>query len=107
MFTSTSKQGVNSNSRPAGKSAEKAAQRAHKTAKNSGIFSAAFSVRDDLEAFANNVGRQVRSIVDSAEENLLEAGETVTAPIKQYPVGASLIALSAGVVIGMFLRRLR
>lgn len=69
-------------------------------------------IKDDLNdvvhragAVANKAGRKVRNLVDTASHEVAHAGKSVSAHIKDKPVQSSLMALGAGIVLGVLLRR--
>lgn len=66
---------------------------------------AAAAVKDDLENVARRTGHHMRELTDSAEHSLKDIGGTMTIKIRENPVQSSLIALGAGLVAGMLLRR--
>lgn len=66
---------------------------------------AANSMRDDLNDMAHHAGRQVRDMMDSAEDRLSDAAGGVAARIRDNPIQSSAIALGVGLVIGMLFRR--
>lgn len=59
----------------------------------------------DLKEAANEAGRKVRSIYDTATSQAMEAKDTVTTQIRSNPVRSSLIALGVGFVFGALFRR--
>jgi ElaB/YqjD/DUF883 family membrane-anchored ribosome-binding protein len=66
----------------------------------------------DLNSMARAVGGQVREFVDQAsrgvshaKDSVVDAGGTVAETIRENPIWATGIALTAGVVLGAFLRR--
>ncbi|MDE3059560.1 MAG: DUF883 family protein [Pseudomonadota bacterium] len=62
-------------------------------------------VRDDLRQAANQAGRRVRRFIDSTTDTLFDAGDTVTSQVRRHPMQSSLIALGAGFLLGMLIRR--
>ncbi|MEQ1888477.1 MAG: hypothetical protein ABL951_04765 [Alphaproteobacteria bacterium] len=62
-------------------------------------------MQDELHDAANQAGRKVRDMLDSASEELSDAGDKVSREIHTNPVQSSLIALGVGVVLGALLRR--
>ncbi|MGB9152924.1 MAG: hypothetical protein WCD70_07535 [Alphaproteobacteria bacterium] len=69
------------------------------------VRDAGTGLRDDLEMAARRTGRHVRDMAESAEHNIEDVGEAMTRKIRQNPIQSSLIALSAGFVIGMLYKR--
>ena len=65
----------------------------------------AYDAKDDLQTAANQAGRKVRSLFNSASDDISEASDKVTAEIRSNPVRSSMIALGVGVVLGALLRR--
>jgi ElaB/YqjD/DUF883 family membrane-anchored ribosome-binding protein len=65
----------------------------------------AHELNNDLHAVANQAGRKVRSLFNSASDEILHAGDTVTAEIRNNPVRSSMIALGAGILLGALIRR--
>lgn len=59
----------------------------------------------DLHKVANQAGRKVRSLYNTASEEITHATDTVTGEIRSNPVRSSAIALGVGVIIGMLMRR--
>ena len=74
-----------------------------KTIKN--VKMASDDMQDELHDAANQAGRKVRGMLDSASGELSHAGEVVSKEIHTNPVQSSLIALGVGVVLGALLRR--
>ena len=62
-------------------------------------------VKSDLNDVANQAGRKVRSMIDSASEELAQVSDTVASEIRSNPVRSSVIALGIGVVLGALVRR--
>jgi ElaB/YqjD/DUF883 family membrane-anchored ribosome-binding protein len=62
-------------------------------------------VKEDAEDIAHEAGRQVREFAHLAEKKVIEASKTVTETIHDNPVQSTVIALAAGVFLGMFFRR--
>lgn len=60
---------------------------------------------DDLQNAAHNAGRKVRSMYNSASDEITHASDVVTGEIRGNPIRSSAIALGLGVVIGALLRR--
>jgi ElaB/YqjD/DUF883 family membrane-anchored ribosome-binding protein len=59
----------------------------------------------DLNKVANQAGRKVRSLYNTASEEITHATDTVTSEIRNNPIRSSAIALGAGILIGMLIRR--
>ena len=57
-------------------------------------------VKSDLTTAANQAGRKVRNLYNSASDEISQASETVTKEIRTNPVRSSMIALGIGVVLG-------
>jgi ElaB/YqjD/DUF883 family membrane-anchored ribosome-binding protein len=66
---------------------------------------AASILNDDLHKAANRAGRSVRSMYDSASDEISHASEYVGTEIRSNPVRSSVIALGVGVLLGALLRR--
>ena len=60
---------------------------------------------EDIRVTANRVGRRVHDFINNASDEVSHAGEKVTTEIRANPVRSSMVALGAGLVLGMFLRR--
>ena len=63
------------------------------------------SMSDDLQNIANNAGQKVRSLYNSASNEITHASDVVTGEIRGNPIRSSAIALGLGVIIGALLRR--
>ena len=61
--------------------------------------------RNELSAYAEKAGRGVRQAIDSAHDQLSQAGDRVTSEIRNNPIRSSAIALGLGVVVGALMRR--
>lgn len=59
----------------------------------------------DIKEVAQEAGQKMRHMMDAAGTDLVELSEKVVAEVRQHPVQSSVIALGAGVIIGMLLRR--
>jgi len=66
---------------------------------------AAQDIKGDLSNAANLAGRKVRSLYNSASDEISHASDTVTTEIRTNPVRSSMIALGIGVLLGALLRR--
>ena len=62
-------------------------------------------IQVDLHDAANQAGRKVRGMIDSAGDEVSHVGHRVSREIHTNPVQSSLIALGVGVVLGALLRR--
>jgi ElaB/YqjD/DUF883 family membrane-anchored ribosome-binding protein len=60
---------------------------------------------DNLHVAANNAGRKVRSMYNSASDEISHAGEYVGSEIRNNPVRSSIIAVGVGVLLGALLRK--
>lgn len=69
------------------------------------IKNSANEAKQELRDKANNVGRRLRLIYNTASSEITHAGEKVTSEIRTNPVRSSMIALAAGLVLGKLLRR--
>ncbi len=65
----------------------------------------AYEMGDDLHNAAHQAGRKVRSMYNTASNEISHAGDVVTSEIRNNPVRSSLIAMGVGVVLGALLRR--
>jgi len=75
------------------------------TATKDSAQNTAQDVKRDLSIAANQAGRKVRSLYNSASDEISYASDTVTKEIRTNPVRSSMIALGIGVVLGALLRR--
>lgn len=62
-------------------------------------------VKTDAENAAHRAGTSVRNMLDSASDELTHVKEVVNDQIHNKPVQSSLIALGAGVILGLLIRR--
>ncbi len=69
------------------------------------VKKASDDIQDDLHDAANQAGRKVRGMIDSAGDEVSHVGHRVSKEIHANPVQSSLIALGVGVVLGALLRR--
>lgn len=69
------------------------------------LKNAAHDAGTELHHAANQAGRKVRSMIHSASDEISHVSESVTSEIRANPVRSSLIALGAGVLLGVLLRR--
>lgn len=65
------------------------------------LKSSANEIQDDLNEVANDAGRKVRRMLNSANEEFTNVSDKVTSEIRSNPVRSSAIALVAGVVLGL------
>ena len=75
------------------------------SAKEDTVKNATHEIRDDLNHAANQAGRKVRNMFNSASDEISHASENVTTEIRANPVRSSAIALGVGVLIGALIRR--
>jgi len=78
------------------------------TAKDSGPNNdknSACEIKDDLHNIANQAGRKVRSLLNTAGDDISHASGYVAAEIRSNPVRSATIALGIGVLLGALLRR--
>jgi len=61
--------------------------------------------KHDLREVANQAGQKVRSIYNTAHDEISHAKDTMTREIRTNPVQSSLIALGVGFVLGALFRR--
>ena len=66
---------------------------------------AASAVKEDLAGVAHRTGQHARELADSAGHSLSGIGDVMSVRIRENPVQSSLIALGAGLVIGMLYKR--
>ena len=59
----------------------------------------------DLRDAANQAGRKVRSLYNSASDEMSHASDTVTAEIRTNPIRSTAIALGLGLLLGALIRR--
>lgn len=69
------------------------------------LKSADHSYTDGLHAAAHQAGESVRGMVDSASNELTHAGNRLRAEIRSNPIRSSVIALGAGAVLALLIRR--
>jgi hypothetical protein len=69
------------------------------------LKSADHSYSDGLHAAAHQAGETVRGMVDSASNELAHAGTRLRAEIRSNPIRSSVIALGAGAVLALLIRR--
>ncbi len=62
-------------------------------------------IGNDLQSVANKAGRKVRNLYDSASDELAYVSDTVGSEIRSNPIRSSAIALGAGVLLGLLMRR--
>lgn len=61
--------------------------------------------QQNYENKARKTGAQLRQVIDSATGEVSHVADEVQARIKGEPVKSTLIALAAGVVLGLLFRR--
>lgn len=71
----------------------------------SNVKTADHNVADNLHNAAHRAGQKVRSMYNSASEEISHASDTVTTEIRTNPVRSSVIALGIGVLLGALIRR--
>lgn len=59
----------------------------------------------NISEFANEAGRKARDYFEQANDQLSDATDKLQNEIKENPLRSGLIALGAGVILGMLLRR--
>lgn len=59
----------------------------------------------DLNDVAAKAGRQVRSMIDAASDQLADASDKIVSEVRANPVRSSAIALGLGLVLGALFRR--
>lgn len=75
------------------------------------MFPSATTTKDDIQNTKHSddtihqVGRKVRNFYDNTSDNIHHAKETVTSQIRSNPIQSSLMALGAGMALGMLFRR--
>lgn len=65
----------------------------------------ASNAKHDLAEMAHDAGTKVRHLFDSASSEISHATDVVSAQVRNKPLQSSLIALTAGFVLGALLRR--
>jgi len=75
------------------------------TATKDSAQNTAQDIKGDLNNAANEAGRKVRNLYNSASDEISHASDKVTAEIRTNPMRSSMIALGIGVVLGALLRR--
>ncbi len=63
------------------------------------------SVSNDLEFVACDAGKKIRNYFDDASEEISEVVGNVKGQIRNNPIQSSLVALTAGFIIGALFRR--
>lgn len=71
----------------------------------SNLKNSAHEVSTELHNAANQAGRKVRSMYNTASDEISHASEKVTGEIRSNPVRSSMIALGVGVLLGALIRR--
>ncbi len=69
------------------------------------IQNSAESLNADLHNAATQAGQKVRSMIASANDEISQASDKVTAEIRTHPIQSTVIALGVGVLLGALLRR--
>lgn len=67
--------------------------------------SAAQEIGNDLVEKATHAGEEVRRYISDATDKVTRAGADLEHTIQDKPVQSTVIALCAGIVLGMLLRR--
>lgn len=62
-------------------------------------------INGELHNAANQAGRKVRSLYNSASEEIIHVSDAVTSEIRANPVRSSIIAMGVGVLLSALLRR--
>lgn len=62
-------------------------------------------VADDLSARASEAGAKLRTLFDDAQGQINKAGGRLNQEVHDNPVRTGLLALGAGVLIGMLIKR--
>ena len=96
MFSAATKESANSTMNEAKNTAYNAKR---------DLRDAGSEAKNDLSDIAQQTGRQVRGFIESANEQVMDAGNKVKGEIRSNPIRSSLIALSAGLVLGALFRR--
>lgn len=64
------------------------------------------NVDHDLHEAALNAGRKARNMFNAASTEISDDIGLITSQIRKNPIQSSMIALSAGVILGVLFRRL-
>jgi ElaB/YqjD/DUF883 family membrane-anchored ribosome-binding protein len=70
-----------------------------------GLKNAVNDVNVELHSAANQAGRKVRGIYNTASDEITGASDKLTGEIRSNPVRSSAIALGIGFVVGALFRR--
>jgi ElaB/YqjD/DUF883 family membrane-anchored ribosome-binding protein len=62
-------------------------------------------IKDGLDGAAHQAGQKIRHLYNSASGEIHHATDAVTNEIRTNPIRSSAIALGAGVLLGMLIRR--
>ena len=62
-------------------------------------------MQDELHNAANQAGRKVRGMIDSAEDEVSYVSGKLTSEFQTNPLRSGIIALGVGVLLGALLRR--
>ena len=69
------------------------------------VKNAAREVKEDVTDAAHEAGRKVRDFLHTASDEISHVSHSVSTEIRSNPIRSSAIALGAGVLLGMLLRR--
>lgn len=61
--------------------------------------------RSEVGDYAERAGREIRHLIDSAKDEIHQAGDRVKNEIRSNPLRSTGIALGAGVLLGLLIRR--
>jgi ElaB/YqjD/DUF883 family membrane-anchored ribosome-binding protein len=61
--------------------------------------------KDGLDQTAHDAGQKIRHLYDSASDEIHHARNVVTTEIRTNPIRSSAVALGAGLLLGMLIRR--
>jgi ElaB/YqjD/DUF883 family membrane-anchored ribosome-binding protein len=71
----------------------------------SNVRDAASNLKHDVEDVARRTGRHAREIADATTGSVTEFSQSLTSKIRENPVQSSVIALVAGIFVGLLSRR--
>jgi hypothetical protein len=71
------------------------------------IKNSAHELQDSFNNVANQAGRRVRKMFNSANNDFSEASDKVTSEIRSNPIRSSFIALGAGLLLGLIFSSVR
>lgn len=100
MFSAATKESADNTIREA-KTTAASAKRDVRAAAND----TASTAGGELTVIAERAGKQVRHFIDTAEHQLHDVSDKVSSEIRQHPLRSGAIAVGAGVLLGMLLRR--